>query len=319
MLNKVHNCKKLVFKARIMWYNKNEFLCSIFNYKGGSYVNSNNLVLNRLFTQYVLQDLIDSQANPIYGNIIKRYISDAESKDNGMLISEIYTYMSKKYRNEYFYQNTLLNKLLLGKHSINTTTALTQIPIGKSKADFVLINGKAVVYEIKTELDTFERLETQLADYYKAFNHVCIATCESNYDKLCSILGNSSVGIYVLTAKNTLNLKKEPEEENRYLDYLTIFKVLRKREFENILHKYYKRLPQAAQVFYYDECFALFTKIPLLEAYSMVLKELKKRNKINIEEFNNVPYELKSLIYFSNPSKKDYTGLTEFLCRKFER
>lgn len=282
-------------------------------------MNSSNLVLNRLFTQYVFHDLVKENENDIYKNIVKRYIDDPESKDNGILISEIYTYMSKAYRNEYFYQNTLLNKLLLGRHSLNTTTALTQIPIGKSKADFILINGKAVVYEIKTELDTFDRLETQLTDYYKAFNHVCIVTCESNYDKLCSILNNSSVGIYLLTSKNTLSMRKEPKEENRYLDHLAIFKVLHKKEFESILLKYHKKLPQTAQVFYYDECFDLFKEIPLLEAYNMVLKELKKRNKIIVEEFRNVPYELKSLIYFTNPSKKDYLGLNKFLYRKFGR
>ena len=132
----------------------------------------NNLILNRLFTQNVFFDMIDTNDNTTYGAVIQRFVNDYENKDNGALISEVYRFMSKSYRNEYFYQNTLLNKLLLGKHSINTTTALTQIPISKSKADFILINGKAVVYEIKTELDTFERLDTQLRDYFKAFNHV---------------------------------------------------------------------------------------------------------------------------------------------------
>ena len=87
-------------------------------------------------------------------------------------------------RNEYYYKNTLLNKLLLGIHSVNTTTALTEIPIAKSKADFVLINGKAVVYEIKTELDNFDRLENQINDYYTAFDHVAVVTCKENIQVL---------------------------------------------------------------------------------------------------------------------------------------
>ena len=128
----------------------------------------NNTILNRFFTQNTFSDLIHFKDTSIYDAVIKRYINDPEDKSNEMLISEIYSYMSDEYRNEYFYQNTLLNKLLLGKHSVNTTTALTQIPISKSKADFILINGKAVVYEIKTALDTFERLNTQVRDYYKA-------------------------------------------------------------------------------------------------------------------------------------------------------
>jgi hypothetical protein len=280
-------------------------------------MSANNLVLNKLFTLNVFRELIVKHNNGTYGAIVKRYINDAESKDNGLLISEIYGYMSKTYRNEYFYQNTLLNKLLLGRHRINTTTALTQIPIAKSKADFILINGKAVVYEIKTELDSFDRLETQLNDYYKAFNHVFVVTSESNYEKLYSILEGCSIGIYVLTNRNTLNLKKDAAEKNCHLDYTAIFKILRKKEFENIIKTYYGELPKVAQVFYYGECLKWFKKIPLMDAYTMFLKELKKRNKIIIEQFQSVPYELKSLMYFSNASTRDYYALSQFLNGKF--
>jgi len=282
-------------------------------------MSTNNIVLNRLFTQYVFKDLIDNHSNNVYGTVVKRYINDPESKENGVLISEIYKLMSKSYRNEYFYLNTLLNKLLLGRHSVNTTTALTQIPIGKSRADFILINGKAVVYEIKTELDTFERLDTQLKDYYKAFNQVCVVTSASNFEKLSTLLNDTPVGIYVLTKESTLNkqLRKEPKEKNEYLSHKAIFKILHKGEFESIILSHYGYLPMASQVFYYDECFVLFTDIPVLTAYAMALDVLKKRNRILIKEFRKVPYELKSLMYFLNISSKDLIGLNHFLRGKF--
>jgi hypothetical protein len=285
---------------------------------------TNNLILNRLFTQNVFQDIINDNDNSTYGAVVKRYITDREAKNNGELISEIYEIMSKSYRNEYFYKNTLLNELLLNellvkKHSVNTTTALTQIPIGKSKADFILINGKAIVYEIKTELDSFDRLETQLRDYFKAFNHVCVVTSESHFDKISSILQNTPVGIYILTKKNTISkgLKKEPTEHNTQLDHLAIFKVLHKSEHERILKKYFGQLPVTSQVFYYDECFSLFSRIPIEEAYTMSINELKSRNEIVISFFQNVPYELRSLMYFSNPKKKDFDALNQFLDSKF--
>lgn len=257
--------------------------------------------------------------NSIYGTVVQRYVDDPEDKDNGTLISEVYRFMSKAYRNEYFYQNTLLNKLLLGKHSINTTTALTQIPISKSKADFILINGKAVVYEIKTELDTFDRLSTQLRDYYKAFNHVCVVTSENHYERAINILADTPVGIYVLTQQNTISstLKKEPIANNSSLEYTVIFKILHKREYESILLQYYGELPTASQVFYYGECLKQFSQIPILEAYNMALKQLKKRNKILISDFEKVPYELKSLIYFSKLSKSDWKALDSFLNKKY--
>lgn len=279
----------------------------------------NNVILNRLFTQNAFFDVMHNGSNPTYGTVIQRYINDPEDKENGTLISEVYRFMSKEYRNEYFYQNTLLNKLLLGKHSTNTTTALTQIPISKSKADFILINGKAVVYEIKTELDTFERLDTQLRDYFKAFNHVCLVTSESQYDRAESILADTPVGIYVLTQQNTLSsiLRKEPIMDNSSLDYTAIFKVLHKHEYESILLQHFSSLPVASQAFYYGECLKLFSEIPILDAYNTAIKQLKKRNRITISEFEKVPYELKSLIYFSKPSKSDWKTINVFLNQKY--
>lgn len=47
--------------------------------------------------------------------------------------------------------------------------------------------------------------------------------------------------------------------------------------------------------------------------YPMILNQLKKRNNIIKEFFNNVPYELKSLMYFYNAKEKDYIKLQYFL------
>lgn len=280
---------------------------------------TNNLILNRLFTQNIFSNFLIEQGDPTYYSVVQRYVNNPGGKNNGELISEIYSFMGKKYRNEYFYQNTLLNRLLLGKHSPNTTTALTQIPIGKSKADFILINGKAVVYEIKTELDSFERLETQLKDYYTGFDHVCVVTSLSQYEKALELLKNTPVGIYVLTTKNQLSTKykKEPITCNKYLLHTSLFKLLHKKEYEKIILGYFKQLPVVPQVFYYNECLRLFKEIPISDAYAMTLKELKKRNRIVIKNFQEVPYELKSLAYFFGMKKTDVTLLNEFLNKKF--
>lgn len=275
---------------------------------------NNNIILNRIFTKNTFSDLLNGVRNASYYKTITRYLNKINEKENRVIISEIYDIIKSNYRNEYFYKNTLLNKLLLGKHSLNTTTALTEVPINKSKADLVLINGKAVVYEIKTGLDTFERLESQISNYYKAFNHVCVVTCEANYDKLVSILGESKVGIYVLSERNTISKKREPIEDNSLLEYNVLFRILRKLEFENIIKQYYGDLPETTQVKYYQECFKLFCDIEIDIVYKLFLKELKKRNKIEIEQFNQlVPYELKFLIYFSKYKQSDYVKLNNFL------
>lgn len=282
-------------------------------------ITTNNLILNRLFTQNIFSNLLIQQGDPTYYSVVQRYVNNPEDKNNGELISEIYSFMSKTYRNEYFYQNTLLNRLLLGKHSPNTTTALKQIPIGKSKADFILINGKAVVYEIKTELDSFERLGSQLKDYYTGFNHVCVVTSLSQYEKALELLKNTPVGIYALTAKNKLSakFKKEPVTCNEYLLHTSLFKILHKKEYEKIILEYFRQLPSVSQVFYYNECLRLFEEIPIFDAYTMTLNELKKRNRIVIKNFQEVPYELKSLAYFFGMKKADVVLLNGFLNKRF--
>lgn len=276
-------------------------------------MSKNNFLLNRLFTRNILKRLLQLKKEKVYEKILLEYNCDNFSKTNLEFLENIYKYMSENYRNEYFYQNTLFNKLLLGRHSLNTTTALTQIPIGSAKADFIMINGKAIIYEIKTELDSFERLENQIKNYYKGFNFVCIVTCEKNYKKLLNMFEKTKIGIYILTDKNRISRRKEPQVNNEYLDYEVIFKYLRKEEFENIVLKYYKILPRVAPVFYYDECFKLLKNIPIEIFYNEAISQLKTRKKINIEKFAKIPYELKSLIYFYNPSIEEYVKLNNFL------
>lgn len=281
----------------------------------------NNSIFSRLFTKNILEQLLEDKNRDIFKYAISSSnLLEDKKERNVVLLKKIYEYMSKNYRNEYFYQNIIFNNILIGRHSLNTTVALTQIPVAKSKVDLILINGKATVYEIKTELDTFERLENQIKDYYKGFNYVYVVTCEKYYKRLSKILLNTSigmyVGIYILTDTKRLSPRKKAIENNTMLNYEVIFKYLRKNEFESILLKYYKKLPEVAPVFYYMECFNLLKKIPLLDFYNLAIKELKQREKIGKEKIKlieDMPKEIRSWVYFYRPSIKDYTKLNNFL------
>ena len=276
-------------------------------------------ILNSVFTRSALRHLIDSKRDKSYSAVVKRYVENPELKKNADLISAIYTELREGYRNEYFYKNTLLNKLLLGVHSVNTTTALTEIPIAKSKADFLLINGKAVVYEIKTELDNFERLETQITDYYRAFDYVAVVTSELNLpilEKKLEVI-DKPVGVYVLTKKGSLHTERKPHKYEKDLDLEILFKLLRKPEYESIILEKFGELPNVNQFEYYRECKKMFLRIPINDAYLLVIRQLKKRAQIIKEEFVNVPYELKFLAYFMELKKDDYQNLNEFLQQRY--
>lgn len=277
----------------------------------------NNINLNRLFTKESILNLVCNKSSKLYTSVVSTYTSNNTHLSNGEIITKLYSYLTKHYRNEYLFKNTLLNTLLLGYHNINTTTALSQVTVEKAKADFILINGKAVVYEIKSQLDNFTRLESQIENYYKAFNHVCILSSESHYEKLRDIYQDSPVGIYVLSSKNTLQRKKEPAINNSGITHLSLFKILRKKEYESILKKHSSTLPAVAPAFYYDACLDSFKQIPLSKAYEEFLKQLKLRNSVHDKDlFDRIPKELKSIAYFADLKEKEYKQILEFINSK---
>lgn len=267
----------------------------------------NSKVINRVFTRNVMNELLKTGHNEIFDVVVQRYIDNPEEKNHGQIISEIYSHLGESYRNEYYYTNTLLNKLLVGIHSVNTTTALSQIRIANHIADFVMINGEGRVYEIKSDLDNFERLNDQLYDYYKAFSKVSVLASErerNHVEKVLNRLGDmgDAVGIYVLTDNDTIFSKvngREPKEYNENLDYVSIFSLLRKGEYETVIQNYFNELPNVPPVFYYKSCLEMFKQIPILEAQKLALQELKKRNKISKIVFDKIPIELKAILYFS--------------------
>lgn len=260
----------------------------------------NNLILKRFFSKAVLHNLLSGNDEGIFDCVVRRYVVEPKGKTYGKLISEIYTYMDKEYRTEYYYKNTMLNKLLLKKHNYKKTIVLTELPIGNSKADFIMINGKGTVYEIKTELDNLDRINSQIEDYYKAFSEVVIVTYTDNIEKVLETVPET-VGIMELTKRRALRTVRDSMEVYSKLDYYTIFKILRKYEFEYILATQGYDLPRVSQFQYYSGCFNLINKIDICVLQKLMLKELKKRMRIETVEFSiDVPDELRFLIYFDN-------------------
>ena len=272
----------------------------------------NSRAINRVFTRKVLGGLLVGDNNDVFDYVVERYIDDPESKTHGQIFSEIYVNLGQENRNEYYYMNTLLNKLLVGKHSVNTTTALSQLRIGQHIADFVMINGEGKVYEIKSDLDNFDRLLDQLSDYFTAFSKVSVLASIYEHDRLQRILSNfgdmgDAVGVYVLSEDDTIfspTRSKEPKLFNEKLNHVNMFKLLRKREYENIIKKFFGELPNVVPVFHFRTCLEQFGQIPILEAQSSIFEELKKRNKIEKTDFSNIQSELRSVVYFSDLCRK---------------
>lgn len=265
--------------------------------------------INRVFTEKVLADLVNNNTNDVFDYVAREYIPQYDGKAVGELYAEMYHYLYTGQRNEYFYQNTLLNRLLLAKHNPASTVAFRQLRVQSSIADFVMINGEGKAYEIKSDLDNFDRLASQLTDYYKAFSKVCVVVPADQFFKVMSEVDamdefGEYVGIYSLTRRGAISrrLMREPEQFDKNLQYGALFGLLRKPEYSRVLKNYFQTLPDVAPVFYYRACLKMFRMIPILKAQKLVLEQLKKRNSWVQGKLDSVQDELKSVLYFAHTS-----------------
>jgi hypothetical protein len=275
-----------------------------------------NSVLNRIFTKSVLLGILSDAEDCLLSNVKNEFFPNNTIKTYNDFFNVIFLYLKSSYRNEYYYKNTMLNKLIINRHRINTTTAISEIPVNRSIADFVLINGNAQVYEIKTELDNIERLEAQIADYYKAFNYVNVITCKKYIDKIQSII-NPKVGLHVINSRGSISTISEPIEDGSNLDLLTIFKIMSKKEFEGII-KLKRDLPIINQFEYYDTCFKILKSFEFDWLYNEFLKQLKARKTIyNQALLEKIPESLRFVVYFSNFCKNDFDKLNILLNKEF--
>lgn len=282
-----------------------------------------NLSISGVFSNSHFKRVINKGESAFIDSKIKKYIGDLKLNNKATrkdVLDLFYNYLLSDYRCEYVYKSLITKNILLGRHSLNTTTQLNEFRVGSSLADLVLINGKAVVYEIKTELDTIERLDDQLADYKKAFPIIYLVTHHSLTDKYQKLLKGSSVGLIALSKNLHLSEVQKAEPDYQGLDIVTMFKTLRKSEFSNLINEYYGYVPDVPNMYFFKECLNLALKIDKSEFYELISKELKKRKLKDIKPFesNLIPDYLSNICLNIDPNKAQYERLFQFLNQKID-
>lgn len=286
----------------------------------------NQFLINKVFTIPYIDKLINTKNIPnSLCQCINRYVK-GDDLTYGSVLTQIYSYMNDNYRNEYFYKNTLLNKLLVEKIKVHTLAALTELPISNSKADFITIGendineNNGIVYEIKTDLDTFARLQSQIDDYYKVFSYVYVVISSNQFEKAKEFLKTSSVGIYELTKNGDLICRKKAIYNRNDLSYEAMFQLLRKYEFEKIIKEHYKTLPNVNDFQYYRECLKWIKEINIITFQKKVMECLKRRTLLTENDDNiiEIPYELRFYVYFSKRYRNKNNEINRFLNQKID-
>ena len=97
------------------------------------------------------------------------------------------------YPNEATIKANFIDRVLFPLSPANIS--IFELPIGNSRVDMCKVNGHSAAYEIKTDLDTFDRLEGQLSDYFDVFETVYVVTSDKRWQELPSYVPEAC-GIY---------------------------------------------------------------------------------------------------------------------------
>ena len=68
--------------------------------------------LNTLFSRKSIERIVEYGTCPAFQEAVCRFVDTKKAKTNGDALSEIFSFMDKSYRNEYYFKSMLLRKLV---------------------------------------------------------------------------------------------------------------------------------------------------------------------------------------------------------------
>lgn len=145
-----------------------------------------------------------------------------------------YAMLRRDYRNEYVFKNAIVSNIVFGRHRPTTASAILELPVGSSFADVAVFNGTSSVYEIKTDLDSFARLESQITDYSSRveFVHVVVSDARAGAAERHV---PEHVGLLALRRNGSFTRVRPAQSNRTRLRSDHIFGMLRRAEAEHVV------------------------------------------------------------------------------------
>lgn len=274
-------------------------------------------VLSQIFSPPMFQKIVRENDFVLFKKQIKKHFNTTSCNTNLDIIKSLYKSLLKQYRCEYVYKNNLMLDIIK-EHSLKTTLTLNEFKIGSSKADLVFLNGSVRIYEIKTELDGLGKLSKQLNDYQKFADKVYVVTDEKLAEKIKVEYADTKIGIIVLDTKNKFETIKEANVDYSLFEFDTIFKILRKQEYLDLVFDNYEFIPDVPNTKIFRTCYELLSKLDIVDFQKQVLCKLKERKLLNPDllKSRNTPKELKHICNTLDFNEHEYQKLYNFLATK---
>ena len=237
-----------------------------------------------------------------------------DSFDDTFTVASVFDFcyglLRREYRNEYYYKNSIAKKILLGRHSINSSTMLTEFRVGANKADCVIINGVSTCYEIKTDYDNLTRLKSQIDSYLKIFDKVNVVVSKKN---LTSVLHTApeEVGVILLNKSGTFREMRPAKLTDAQIDVRVLMRSLRREEYVGLTESVLGATPNVANTEIFRECERLLTSAANEKIRTEFRKIIRQTRALDKDFILSLPTSLLAAGVEFGTSRKARIGLVE--------
>ena len=238
-------------------------------------------ILAELFGSTHLQQLAwygSSKTLSASVDFLKQWGRITRSSLVGDVLDEAHKVLVREYPIEYVYKSCLLKKTVFGIYSPNTTSLYMEFPVGGCRADLLLVNGDARVFEVKTRFDDPTRLRIQLAEYYRCFESVSVFVEEHQFERYIQELPDY-VGVLALTSRFSISVKRQPQPMSKRLDYVQMFALLRQREWYDIASDLGVDLCSVDPSVRYQVALRYFMTLSVRKAHDRIVAALRSRQR----------------------------------------
>lgn len=251
----------------------------------------------RIFSAAVFHELLKSGQSPTFARLVKESGLDLSNSAGsvGQIFDHAFSLLKRKvYRNEYAYKSAVAQKVLLGAHSLRTASMIGEFRVGSSKADLVILNGTSTAYEIKSDRDKLDRLETQVVSYSEVFASVAVLCAEKHLQAVLAAVPEF-VGVSVLTDRFQISSFRKSIEEPGRTKSVSILDSVTRKEAVMILDKLGIEAPRVPNTQMYGALKKIFEVVPSEQIHSQMVQVLKNTRSLSglVEAVDGLPASLR--------------------------
>jgi hypothetical protein len=212
------------------------------------------------------------------------------------LFDQTYSILVEHYRNEYVFKVAVVRHALTTLDAPGKGSVQIELPVFSSILDVAVTSDTTTAFEIKTDLDSVRRLESQSTNYLKVFDRVVVLGTDRTLPALSRNL-DPRVGLAALQTDGTLTHVREALENRQNLQSYQICWGLRKAERVAALER---RLGVKIRVpggLLGQHCVKHFADIPPLELHEIYLEAMQRRSDAVLKDgfIQRLPASLQAL------------------------